>query len=58
MKLNPELKEKLRRAIRARLLTSIEWAKEIHDPDSINIIPLAKKITETKRKLNDVMREL
>lgn len=58
MKLNPKLKEKLRRAIKARLDARVEYVKSLDDPDSINAVALIKEVVKTKKHLNKIMRSL
>lgn len=58
MKLDPKLKEKLRRAIKARLDAARAFAMSLNDPDSIEAVDLIKRVVKTKKRLNKIMDEL
>ena len=57
-KINPKLKEKLRRAIKARFDAREAYWQSLDDPDSIEAVDLIKNVVKTKKHLKKVMAML
>ena len=57
-KITPELKEKLRRAIKARFDAREAYWRSLDDPDCLEAVELIKAVVKTKKHLKKVMAML